>query len=55
MSDQKQPISGDEAFDKAKDYAQDNPDTARSAIDKVEDLLDQQDRGQVLRGHRQGW
>ena len=45
MSDQKQPISGDEAFNTAKDYARDNPDTARSAIDKVEDLLDQKTGG----------
>ena len=45
MSDQKQPISGDEAFNKAKDLARDNPDAARSAIDKVEDMLDQQTGG----------
>ena len=45
MSDQKRPISGDEAFDKAKEYAQNNPEGARSAIDKVEDAISQRTGG----------
>ena len=40
MSDQQQPLTGGEALDKAKEYAKDNPDQARSAIDKIEDAVD---------------
>lgn len=40
MTDQPQQFNTGEYIDKAKDYAQQNPDHARSAIDKVEDFID---------------
>ncbi|WP_151526056.1 antitoxin [Serinicoccus kebangsaanensis] len=51
MSDQPQQFGGksgeyvDRARDAAGDYAQDNPDKARSMIDKVEDLIDDKTGG----------
>ena len=40
MSDQPQQFNAQDAVNQAKDYAQQNPDMARSGIDKVEDFLD---------------
>lgn len=43
MSNERQPISRDDvtqAGQKAKDYAQEHPDQARSVIDKIEDAID---------------
>lgn len=53
MSDQPQPIFDgadagryvDKAEDAAQGYAQDNPDQARAAIDRVEDLIDERTGG----------
>lgn len=45
MSDQPQQFNAGEYVDKAKDYAQKNPDQARSMIDKVEDFIDQKTGG----------
>lgn len=49
MSDQPQKFTGeqvDKARDAAQDYLQDNPDQARSLIDKVEDVIDERTGGQ---------
>ncbi|WP_203568052.1 antitoxin [Aestuariimicrobium ganziense] len=40
MTDQQQFGNAGEYIDKAKDYAQDNPDKTRSVIDKIEDAVD---------------
>ena len=46
MTDQPQQFgNAGEYVDKAKDYAQQNPDQARSFIDKVEDFVDQKTGG----------
>ena len=55
MTDQPQQFgNAGEYVDKAKDYAQQNPDQARSFIDKVEELRRPEDRRQVLRAGRPG-
>lgn len=45
MSDQPQKFNGGEYVDKARDAARDNPDQARSAIDKVQDAVNQRTGG----------
>lgn len=48
MSDQPQKLTGeqiDKARDATQDYLQDNPDQARSLIDKVEDAIDERTGG----------
>lgn len=46
MTDQPQQFGNTgEYVDKAKDYAQQNPDQARSFIDKIEDFVDEKTGG----------
>ena len=45
MTDQPRTFDSQDALNKAKDYARDNPEHARSAIDKVEDIIDQRTGG----------
>lgn len=45
MTDQPRNFDSQDALNKAKDYARDNPEHARSAIDKVEDIIDQRTGG----------
>lgn len=46
MSDQPQKFNGGEYVDKARDAAREHPDQARSAIDKVQDAVNQRTGGQ---------
>ena len=41
MSDQHQDLTGGEALDQAKEYAQEHPAQAKGAIDALEDKLDE--------------
>ena len=41
MSDQHQDLTGGEALDQAKEYAQEHPEQAKGAIDALEDKLDE--------------
>lgn len=46
MTDQPQQFNAGEYVDKAKGYAQQNPEQARSFIDKIEDFVDERTGGQ---------
>ena len=46
MTDPRQ-FNADEYLDKARDYAQDNPEHAKSFIDKIEDFVDKVTGGKI--------